>query len=176
MPTAADELVSLLDVAMNGIDANFGGVVRYINCSAYCVAYFPIRNTHYTTLLELTMKFKPILLVLMLILLVGCVQFDYDKKALEKSIFGKPLPNRITTPAHKPQHLLAAHDHDIDLASAKTSEYDEETAVQHIQFNVTAASSSVLLGEQAPHLQTPRSDNRAVGICDGCRGTGCVSD
>lgn len=78
------------------------------------------------------MKFKPILLVLMLFLLVGCVQFDYDTKALEKSMFGKPLPNRITTPAHKPHDHGAYdyghdydHDHDQDTnyAFAKSSKH-----------------------------------------------------
>ncbi|MCA9955989.1 MAG: hypothetical protein H6657_20795 [Ardenticatenaceae bacterium] len=39
------------------------------------------------------MNVKPILLILLL-LLAGCVQFDFDKAALERAIFGEPLTHQ----------------------------------------------------------------------------------
>ncbi|WP_420645022.1 hypothetical protein [Candidatus Leptofilum sp.] len=40
------------------------------------------------------MNKKTILLILLLLFLAGCVQFDFDEAALERSIFGEPLTHQ----------------------------------------------------------------------------------
>ncbi|MCA9921076.1 MAG: hypothetical protein KC421_01825 [Anaerolineales bacterium] len=98
------------------------------------------------------MKTKPIFLILLLLLLPACAQFNFDEAALEESIFGEPISNRVEAHDHADHNHSHDHDHASETASA-------ETAVSATAMEIVLVPSELVVG-----------DNRvAVGLLDGDR-------
>jgi hypothetical protein len=72
--------------------------------------------------MEIVMITKTILFILLL-LIIGCGQIEFNEEAIEKTIFGKPLPNRVGFHNHDPK----SHNLEInDQTAAVTMQVDPE--------------------------------------------------
>ena len=83
-------------------------------------------------------------LLILLLLMPTCVQFEFDKAALEESIFGQLLSNQSAVHDHD------AHDHEV--ASAPELAVEETAALQ-----VVLVPSQLVVGP----------NRMAVGLLDG---------
>ena len=90
------------------------------------------------------MNRKPILLILLVLLLAACGSFEFDKAALEESIFGEPVSNQVAV------HDEAAHDHaaDDDPAAHDHATHDHEQVAAEPVVVETAVLQVVLVPSQ----------------------------
>lgn len=104
------------------------------------------------------MKVKISLLSLILLLITGCTQFNFDEAALEESIFGETLSNQV-----------AVHDHDAHQDSGHAHEdahnQAEETAVT-VDMQAVLVPSELVMGDNRMAVGLLDSDGQMIHDAD----------